>query len=137
VARLHTGVRFVNPRALAPVVAFALAGCGTLFDLADGVWDPDRAPRVYGGVQKDLESVTEYARALPNGHAESFDEAVDSLRAFACIMLVDVPLSFVADTAALPWTSHLQKRRQREAERRAGAADPAAPPLAEPERPPN
>jgi uncharacterized protein YceK len=88
-----------------------LSGCGTICNLTQGVVHPDSEPRVYGGVQRDVEvldSVVNQAQTNPQARVGN-----DPRWALILIPLAigDPILSFVADTLTLPITIPLQRRR--------------------------
>lgn len=78
---------------LAVVAGGTSAGCGTI--ASRGTNSPDWDTRVYGGVVDDAGELTAAFRGE--------DEDGVSLLV-APIVLLDIPLSFVADTLLLPWT---------------------------------
>jgi uncharacterized protein YceK len=83
-------------------------GCGTAVNLAVGVDDhegggsqifgtgPGARTRIYGGIQGDIVSVGKLVRGERG--------LVFSLLCFPLLVLVDFPLSLVADTITLPYT---------------------------------
>lgn len=101
-------------------VGFAvwLAGCGTIGNFADGIAHPEDGPRIYGGIQKDVEFLDQVASGaktdltLPFVPASGGGEQGALGLAFACALYAAEPiLSFAADTATLPITIRAQKKR--------------------------
>jgi uncharacterized protein YceK len=81
------------------LAAFALSGCGTLYNSAFN------SQRVYGGVITDGELAACAAKT-----AREETRPLDLLN--AALPLADVPLSFVADTALLPYAMSIRYDRQ-------------------------
>lgn len=100
------------------------AGCGTVCNLAHGVKHPEDGPKVYGGVQRDLEF---FDRAA-SGQVDLGGFAGDAWSAALLFALVaaEPVLSFAADTATLPITVRAQKRRAAAEMARTHAWPPAA-----------
>ena len=105
-----------------------MCGCGTVCNLVGGVTHPDTEPRVYGGLQRDVEVLD----GVVNG-AQSNPQMQISHDPRAALILVPVGiadpiLSFVGDTLTLPITIPLQRRRIANSEdgqdSRASSADP-------------
>lgn len=103
--RAGTRGRRLAARAGAALFAFALSGtpgCATCISQAgycngsapDNMWDPDAV--IYGGTRI-------WIGAIANG-CQSWDQDPVASAVFACVGLVDLPLSFVADTVLLPIT---------------------------------
>ncbi len=117
----------------AAAAAAALTGCGTVCNLAGGLKHPDSEPKVYGGVQRDLE----VAGQLIDGSQVQSDESEGKtgfvvLACAAALCAADPVLSFVGDTLTLPVTVPLQNKRIRKDERKqAEAAGPPADPKGE------
>jgi uncharacterized protein YceK len=105
----------------AVAVAVSLSGCGTVCNLAGGVTQPDVEPRVYGGVQRDFEVLSDVCSTTfhPGGSTLSGDgKTAAFLSAILAAAFVGDPiLSFVADTLTLPVTIPLQNRRIAEEEK--------------------
>ena len=72
-------------RTFAALALLILAGCGTIQDL---IYEQ----RIYGGVRRDLE-LRSFPRPGPIGNDPTF-----------LLLMIDLPLCFVADTLALPYT---------------------------------
>jgi len=111
----HTKLRgFGMKRALsvsmAAFIAVVVGGCGTVCNLAGGVLHPDEEPRVYGGVQRDLEG--KWGFGYPPLDSESTVEDVKDRLYFLALLPVEFGLSFVGDTLTLPITIPLQARRE-------------------------
>ncbi len=97
---------------LAPALALGLAGCGTVCNLVS--WDDPKygnvaRHEVYGGVTQDaIGAVTSFREAFrPDPQATSLANAANSagnLSMAAATVIVDLPLSLVADTLTLPVT---------------------------------
>jgi hypothetical protein len=90
------------------LVVVSLSGCGTVCNLAGGVLHPDKEPRVYGGVLRDMELIEECVNAP---QAESPSECPRTELTFLVLGAADPILSFVGDTLTLPITIPLQNRR--------------------------
>jgi hypothetical protein len=121
------------------VVALAAAlagGCGTVCNLAGGLWDKDHEPTIYGGVLNDLQFVgsvvngspsTEHRLGNPGG-----GNGYGALLLLA-VLAADPAVSFVADTLTLPITIPLQQGRAAAYKRensdtgQAHASEPATP----------
>jgi Protein of unknown function (DUF1375) len=82
-------------------------GCGTVCNLAGGVVHPDREPRVYGGVQRDLDVIESVVESDPSDKQKCNPKAYLVLIPLAA---ADPVLSFVADTITLPITIPLQRK---------------------------
>jgi uncharacterized protein YceK len=85
-------------QAMLAVLAATLGGCGTVANLWSCCKSGDRA--VYGGVAHSLRRAAEDAEEA--ARLDSLDCALHAVG--AGLMLVDVPLSAVADTLTLPIT---------------------------------
>jgi Protein of unknown function (DUF1375) len=83
-------------------------GCGTVCNLAGGVVHPDREPRVYGGVQRDMEVIETAVESGPCDKQKCDPKAYLVLIPLA---VADPMLSFVADTITLPITISMQHKR--------------------------
>jgi uncharacterized protein YceK len=94
--------------AMAVWVAVLASGCGTVCNLAGGVLHPDAEPRVYGGVQRDLEHGFLCA---PIKSVSTPGEAELGLLLLA-LGPAELGLSFVGDTLTLPLTIPLQEIRE-------------------------
>jgi uncharacterized protein YceK len=99
----------------AVAVAVSLSGCGTVCNLAGGVTQPDVEPRVYGGVQRDFEVLSDVCSSTfhPSGGTLSGDGKAAAFWS-ACLLTAfagDPILSLVGDTLTLPVTIPLQNRR--------------------------
>jgi hypothetical protein len=104
----------------------SLNGCGTTCNLAGGFTHPETEPRVYGGVQRDLEFVDDMVqKGKPIG---SDPKAVVVLVPFA---LAEAILSLVGDTLTLPITIYLQDRRVAASKWDSVGRDPATSPVDE------
>ena len=88
------------------ITALVTGGCGTVCNLAGGVVHPDEMPMVYGGVQVDAGCIGK----IGNGSASTADAAKGRLFLVG-LGLVDMSVSFVADTLTLPLTVYVQQRR--------------------------
>ena len=104
--------------AMAVWVAVGSSGCGTVCNLAGGVLHPDEEPRVYGGVQRDLEG---NLQTLPFSPLSSPGEGCSANEGkgravVAVVVLALIPvefgLNFVGDTLTLPLTIPLQEARE-------------------------
>jgi len=73
------------PARLVLVALLALPGCGTIQDL---IYEQ----RIYGGVRRDLE-LRSFPHPGPIGNDPTF-----------LLLVIDLPLCFVADTLFLPYT---------------------------------
>src|SRR5262245_47387430 len=117
-------------QAVLAVLAATLSGCGTVANLWSCCKSGDRA--VYGGVAHSLRRAAEDAE-----EAARLDDPDCALHALgAGLMLVDVPLSAVADTLTLPIT--VPEMLGRRAEQRPTLVVPAGsepPPQARPATP--
>ena len=97
-----------TPRAImVAIVAVSLAGCGTICNFVGGIRDPEREPRVYGGVLRDFKIIDEQTNAIANQSACYGKGAVWAL----ALAVVDPALSFAGDTLTLPITVFIQERR--------------------------
>jgi hypothetical protein len=90
------------------------SGCGTICNFAD----TENGPRIYGGVQKDVEILDgdkmpdkPLLSGSPNLHGAGASGAI-AAGAILAIVLADPLVSFVADTLTLPITVPLQLRRE-------------------------
>jgi hypothetical protein len=102
--------------ALIAVTAVPLSGCGTICNFAGGIFHPETEPRVYGGVQRDVEVIEKMASAGSlNVRAGSHDPR--ELLAWIVLLGADPTVSFVADTLTLPITIYVEKRRGDASER--------------------
>jgi uncharacterized protein YceK len=105
---------------LAAVIASAVSGCGTFCNVIPEphkIGPPGPRPlKVYGGVQTDCEAL---ATAFQGGQTPSLGPVAKVLEASyiagmgACV-LVDLPLSALADTLTLPCTIPASLRNQRD-----------------------
>jgi hypothetical protein len=91
------------------VLGPSLSGCGTVCNFAGGVVHPDKEPRVYGGVQRDLDIIEEAVAAKPDNPPNMGKTAVFIM----AVALVDPIVSLVADTLTLPITIPIQCWRER------------------------
>jgi hypothetical protein len=109
---------------LAPV-AFSLAGCGTVCNLAGGVYKPQTDPKIYGGFLKDVEFVN--SDDVRNLHLSPGKAGFVVGICLMTGMAVETTLSIVADTATLPITIPAEYLRDyRAAKKQTGdAASPA------------
>ena len=78
------------------LVLCLLSGCGTSTVRSQG-WG---TPPPYSGVQYDLSSLSQVTHCVATA---PWMTKVGTLVASTPVMLVDVPLSFLADTVLLPW----------------------------------
>jgi hypothetical protein len=85
-----------------------LTGCGTVCNFAGGVVHPDREPRVYGGVQRDLEIIEKAINAHPDNPPNMGKGAVF----LVALAAVDPMLCLFADTITLPITISIQYWRE-------------------------
>ncbi len=93
--------------------AVTLSGCGTVCNLAGGIKHPDSEPRIYGGVQRDVEFLEDVANTRePWLHLGSGPAGVVGLGCLAALAVGDPVLSFVGDTLTLPITVPLQHSRE-------------------------
>jgi hypothetical protein len=100
------------PTMLVAGLAVALAGCGTVCNLAGGVLHPESEPRIYGGFLKDVEVL----EGVMNSNAKlnlggGSPAGVIVIGAILGLAAADPFLCIVADTATLPLTVPLQARR--------------------------
>ena len=89
------------------LVAMSVTGCGTVCNLAGGVVHPDHEPKVYGGVQRDLNIIESVVESGPSSEQKCNPKAYLFLVPLAA---TDPVLSFVADTITLPITIPLQRK---------------------------
>jgi Protein of unknown function (DUF1375) len=99
--------------AMAVCIGVFSGGCGTVCNTAGGVLHPDEEPRVYGGVQRDLEGNL-YCLKLGSQPLHEGCTLSDGKGAVLLLALVPVEfgLTFVGDTLTLPITIPLQERRE-------------------------
>lgn len=126
--------------AVAATVALSLSGCGTVCNLVGGVTNSEEEPRVYGGVQRDVEVLSDVFSDtshpdVNNLHGDG-KEAAFLAAIFATLFAGDPVLSFVGDTLTLPVTIPLQNKRIAEKEQESAAATAAPPPDLPAEQPP-
>jgi hypothetical protein len=96
-------------------------GCGTICNLAGGIKDPENEPRIYGGIQKDLEVANDLALPhLSQGGPSAAIVPVVVLGAAA----TEGSLSLAGDTLTLPITVYLQEKRIKEQTSNAPASVP-------------
>jgi len=88
----------MRPAILVTLAVIGAAGCGTMIGNVGGM-SPDHYMDIYGGVQIDLESAAKHFNQSPSDVREGLEQACGT----ACV-LVDLPLSVVADTLTLPFT---------------------------------
>lgn len=98
------------PAAVTVLCAILVNGCGTVCNFAGGILHPDREPRVYGGVQRDVEVIEEMSK--PPGLGLSAGKSAAGALVFLGVVLVDPAISFVADTLTLPITLYAEHRRE-------------------------
>jgi uncharacterized protein YceK len=89
---------------LASVLSLALAGCGTVCNLAGD------SPGTYGGTRKDLDWINEANNHPSRGNAAFW---------------IDLPMSFAADTLTLPLAAFLRDRRAPPADGETPPEEPA------------
>jgi hypothetical protein len=94
-------------------LCLAMSGCGTVCNFAGGVVHPDKEPRIYGGVQRDIEIIDKAVNAHPDNPPNMGKGAVYLI----ALAAVDTIVSFVADTLTLPITIPIQYWRERREER--------------------
>ena|ERR1700722_12883896 len=112
---------------LLALVALSVGGCGTVCNLAGGVMHPDTEPRIYGGVLRDFELVTQASDQPPRGASVANGKSAAFLWAAIVVVGVTDPiLSFVADTLTLPITIPLQNQRIAAQNRERDASGPPA-----------
>ncbi len=88
-------------------VAVSLSGCGTVCNFVGVIIHPDREPRIYGGVLRDVD-IIERAIESPPSKTQMCDP-----RAYIYIIplaVADPIASFVADTMTLPIMICLHER---------------------------
>jgi uncharacterized protein YceK len=91
------------------VLSLSLSGCGTVCNFAGGVVHPEKEPRVYGGVIRDIEIISNATTAKPDNPPNMGKAAIVIL----AVALVDPIVSFVADTLTLPITIPIQLWRDK------------------------
>jgi hypothetical protein len=111
---------------LLALVAVSLGGCGTVCNLAGGVYKPQTDPRIYGGFLKDVEFVDSHD--MRNLNLSGTGKG--GLCVIACLMsgmAVETTLSIVADTVTLPITIPAEYLRDYRASKKqtGDAANPA------------
>ncbi|HZU37126.1 MAG TPA: hypothetical protein VFA18_14490 [Gemmataceae bacterium] len=126
----------------ASLVALATTGCGTVCNLAGGVAHPDKEPRIYGGIQRDVEVLESLLTDQPpkDGLIQPGEGQGGAILAgcIICLCVADPILSFVGDTLTLPITIPLQQRRNaRDAELNRPVAVPSNPNELAPVAPPH
>jgi hypothetical protein len=104
---------------LAPV-AFSLAGCGTVCNLASGIYKPQTDPKIYGGFLKDVEFVN--SDDVRNLHLSPGKAGFVVGICLMTGMAVETTLSIVADTATLPITIPAEYLRDYQASKKQGGA---------------
>ncbi len=102
---------------LAGWIALWAGGCGTVCNLGGGLIHPDTEPRVYGGVQRDLEFIEglTHKPLFPDGVNTGGGNNVAAAVIVGCclgLMVTDPVLSFLGDTMTLPITVYAQHRRE-------------------------
>jgi hypothetical protein len=125
------------------LTALAGSGCGTVCNFAGGLIHPDTEPRVYGGVQRDLEVIEGLSSKplFPNGFPTSPGNGAGAALVFGgclAVLVADPLLSFLGDTLTLPLTAYVQHCREASSgspsaeELLPGIARPTPPVLGEP-----
>src|SRR5438128_5559240 len=101
------------------IAAVLLSGCGTVCNFAGGLIHPETEPRVYGGVQRDIEVIEGFSKEplFPTGfpkasQSDSGAGAALVVAFFLGMIVADPVLSFIADTLTLPITVYVQHRRE-------------------------
>ena len=116
---------------LALTIAFLAIGCGTVCNLAGGFVHPEDQPRVYGGMQIDLEGFQSLLNdhwSMNLGSSSSSSGQSTALVAIAVLGLMGAEpvLTFVGDTLTLPITLWAEYRRDVEREAAESDKEPAA-----------
>lgn len=91
------------------VSILSLAGCGTVCNFAGGIVHPDQEPRIYGGIQRDMNIIETAVTTKPDNPPNMGKAAVVIL----ALALVDPIVSLVADTLTLPITIPIQYWREK------------------------
>ncbi len=114
-------------------IGFLAIGCGTVCNLAGGLVHPDEEPKVYGGVQRDLDFFTKAVERKQSGN-DSTSQGTGTSGAYGAVfilafMVAEPALSFVGDTLTLPITIWAEYRREVEREAEGSDEEPKpAPP---------
>ena len=92
----------------AVAIAVLAVGCGTVCNLAGGLVHPDEEPKVYGGVQRDLDFFGKMLERKQSGN-DSTSQGTGTSAAYGAMFLLafmfaEPALSFVGDTLTLPIT---------------------------------
>src|ERR1700730_1319947 len=94
---------------VAALAAISLTGCGTTCNLAGGFKHPDDEPKIYGGVQRDLDFVAQLGPDKPLiGNPSNANKGVLII---IPLLIAEGVLTCVGDTVTLPITIYLQERR--------------------------
>jgi uncharacterized protein YceK len=96
---------------IALVIFVPICGCGTVYNLTSG------EPRVYGGIAKDAELMDALVTHVPSattGVANSASGEIVAAALVVAFVLVEPPLSCIADTLTLPITYSCEKTQARE-----------------------
>ena len=115
----------------AVTIAFLAIGCGTVCNLAGGFVHPDEEPKVYGGVQRDLDFFSKMVERKQSG-SDSTSQGTGTSGAYGAVfvlafMFAEPALSFVGDTLTLPITIWAEYRRDVEREAEDSDEEPAPP----------
>ncbi len=91
--------------AILALAAALCSGCGTVFNLTDGVFQPnadpeDSGPKVYGGVKADFDY---FAGGQTTG--------LDVSKASAVLLVAELPMTLIGDTLTLPIAIWAQEKR--------------------------
>jgi hypothetical protein len=94
---------------VAALAAISSTGCGTTCNLAGGFKHPDDEPKIYGGVQRDLDFVAQLSPDKPlMGNPSNANKGVLII---IPLLIAEGVLTCVGDTVTLPITIYLQERR--------------------------
>jgi hypothetical protein len=92
------------------LLAGLASGCGTLCNLGGGFVHPESEPRIYGGLQKDVEFFDSRTRNSDSQSGGSNSKG--AVAVWLAVFLGEPTLSFVGDTLTLPVTVPLQLCRE-------------------------
>jgi hypothetical protein len=95
---------------IATIAAISASGCGTVCNFVGGIAHPESEPRVYGGVQRDLEILNQgWDQPSPKKDVQTQDPRVVFL--LIPLAVAEGVLTVVGDTLTLPITIPLQRNR--------------------------